>query len=122
MRRLRRTGRVGTSRRTTSAYGRRIERFTHYLTALKFVEVALLEQVRAGDELVYADGLRVRVLDPDLRRNMLGWRDRMRVELTQASRDDRDLKRSGHITQDGPYDAVLLHGGDSLLLPTLGLL
>ncbi|MGW2421466.1 hypothetical protein ACWC0C_19830 [Streptomyces sp. NPDC001709] len=122
IRRLYRTGRVGASNRTTTAYWRRIQRFGHYLTALKFVELSLLEQVRAGDELVYAGGIRVVVLDPDLRRNLLGWRDRMRVELTQATRDDPDMLRAWHHDPDHPHDAILLHGGDGLLLPTLGLL
>lgn len=122
IRRLYRTGRVGTSDRTTTAYWRRIQRFGHYLTALKFVELSLLEQVQAGDELVYAGGVRVLALNPDLRRNLLGWRDRMRVELTQATRDDPGLMRSWRHDPDHPHDAVLLHGGDGLLLPTLGLL
>jgi hypothetical protein len=38
--------------------------------------------------------VRAVVLDPEMRRDLMGWRDRSRVELTQATRDDPGLMRS----------------------------
>lgn len=100
------------------AWHRRVMLYAHYDRALKYVEAALLEHVKAGDELVYHLGTRMEVLDPDLERDPgFGWRRRMRVRAT--SEHQATVRRWGWA--NGEEDLFLRHDGLGPL-PTLGLL
>ncbi|MGW1815312.1 hypothetical protein [Streptomyces sp. MT206] len=109
---------TGAEARSVAAWHRRANLYMHYDFALKYVEAALLEHVKAGDELVYSLGTRLMVLDPDLERDRLfGWRRRIQVRATDEHRDT--VRCWGWA--DGEQALLLRHDGLGPL-PTLGLL
>ncbi|MEV8544532.1 hypothetical protein [Streptomyces sp. NPDC051572] len=61
------------------------ERFLDYNLAVKFVEASLMAQVAIDDLLTWKD-IPVAVENPDLKRDMLGMRQRMRVRVAAEHR------------------------------------
>lgn len=109
------------SKQTKAAWHRRVNLFVHHRQALRFVEASLLEQVKAGDELVYRNGPRAVVLDAEAKRcSFMGWRTHMRVQSSPDSHSQDVFRLWGW--EEGARIEFLEHDGAGLQLPTLGLI
>ncbi|MEV8336496.1 hypothetical protein [Streptomyces niveus] len=108
----------GSSRRTSEAWHRRCKAFEHYTFAKWYIKQALIAQVKAGDELVYGNGPRVVVLDPDAGIcRFTGLRTHVRVK----AQPEYEAVLRGWGWADDTHD-VFVDRGEPFPLPTLGLI
>ncbi|MFE3631566.1 hypothetical protein [Streptomyces goshikiensis] len=107
---------------TRKAWNRRVNLFIHYDFARRYVEAGLLQQVAAGDHLVYSHGRRVTVIDPEADvSSFTGERRRMRVKVTDPAHD-AVYGWQMETDTDGFHMIHLNRDGQGRPLPTLGLI
>ncbi|MFI1225894.1 MULTISPECIES: hypothetical protein [Streptomyces] len=110
--------RIDSSPTAAKAWHRRVKRFEHYDFARWYAGQALLGQVQQGDELVYSNGPRVVVLDPEAKIcRFTGRRTHIRVQALP----EYEATLRGWGWKDATHD-VFVDSGARFPLPTLGLI